>query len=105
MSLYAKANVVWPEKSDSEGESAFGGAQALRARAKALNVTKHEGQEKSRFMWIIDGGCTDHMTPHRDCFETFNEKIRGKVEIADGVFLDIKGGGSVKMKVSDECGG
>ena len=107
MSLYAKATVIKKEVCDNNSESDCEYAQALRAKVRALGVTKKEDEdaEEKRFLWIIDGGCTDHMTPYRDCFETFNDKIRGKVEIADGVFLDIMGGGTVKMQVSDSCGG
>jgi len=55
-------------------------------------------------VWIVDGGASDHMSSNKDLFTSMRESS-GEVQIGDGSPLLITGVGSVRIKVSDDCGG
>ena len=61
----------------------------------ALTVSDSWHQEK----WVIDSGCSYHMTSRRDWFDTFEEVTSGRVALGDDSTVDVQGVGSVKIKV------
>lgn len=48
--------------------------------------------------WILDSGCTRHMTYDRGHFIEF-ENHGGKVTIADGTSLEVQGGGTIEVPI------
>lgn len=66
--------------------------------------TRQSGNKDSPGVWILDGGASDHMTPRRDLFTEFSY-MSGEVIVGDGAPLQIEGKGTVRLRISDECGG
>ena len=48
--------------------------------------------------WVIDSGCSYHMTSRRDWFDTFEEVSSGQVKLGDDFTVDVQGVGSIKIK-------
>nr|GMC71630.1 Retrovirus-related Pol polyprotein from transposon RE1 [Ipomoea batatas] len=48
--------------------------------------------------WLIDSGCTNHMTNDRELFKELDKTTVSKVKIGNGVFLPIKGKGTVAIQ-------
>lgn len=60
-------------------------------------------QEKAQFLtmskpWIIDSGCSTHMTYDRSLFKEFDKFTSGKVIIGNGSHIAIKGRGTIVVK-------
>lgn len=51
--------------------------------------------------WIMDSGCTFHMSPHKHFFTKIKEFDGGKVVMGNNQQCDIKGIGSVKFQMDD----
>lgn len=51
--------------------------------------------------WIMDLGCTFHMTPNKHFFVELEEFNGGKVVMGNNQQCDIKGIGSVRLKIHD----
>ena len=54
-----------------------------------------------REIWIMDTGCSFHMTPRRDWFIDFEERDVGSVRMANESTSSVKGIGTVRIKTSD----
>jgi hypothetical protein len=50
--------------------------------------------------WLIDSGCTNHMTFDSAIFKDLDKSYRTTVKIGNGDFLDVKGKGTAKVKTS-----
>ena len=44
--------------------------------------------------WLIDSGCTNHMTNDQDLFKELDETIIPKVKNGNGEFISVKGKGN-----------
>ena len=55
--------------------------------------------------WVMDSGCTSHMTPHLSDFEpdSFIE-VTKVIEVADGHELECKRSGTVMMRFNNDEG-
>lgn len=62
---------------DDDGETAVAIEQL--ETGNALNVSVDESNNE----WVIDSGCTHHMTSRRDWFVEFSEKNASKVLLGD----------------------
>ncbi|KAA0041875.1 Retrovirus-related Pol polyprotein from transposon TNT 1-94 [Cucumis melo var. makuwa] len=51
--------------------------------------------------WIMDSGCTFHMTPHRDFLTNFQKGDGGKVLLGDNGTCNVKRTGSVQITTHD----
>ncbi|CAA7029216.1 unnamed protein product [Microthlaspi erraticum] len=71
--------------SDDEGEVAV----AL----EELNVTEDDSKEN----WVIDSGCTHHMTSRRDWFVDFTEKGSSKILLGDFHTVETLGMGTIRI--------
>jgi hypothetical protein len=49
--------------------------------------------------WVLDSGCTRHMTQHRNYFIDFTDH-EGKVTIANGKTLSVLGGGTIEVPIA-----
>lgn len=51
--------------------------------------------------WILDTGCSFHMTARDDVFINFKEVSGGRVRMANGTQTEVKGIGSVRFENPD----
>ncbi|KAL0534607.1 hypothetical protein IC582_028898 [Cucumis melo] len=65
--------------------------------AEVLMVSYRDIQDA----WIMDSGCTFHMTPYRDFLTNFQKGDGGKVLLGGNVTCDVKGTGSVQIATHD----
>ena len=49
--------------------------------------------------WILDSGCTMHVTPHKHYFEYLHTCNEGEVRLGDHSSLPIKGVGNIPFKM------
>ena len=68
----------------------------LVASEANLSEDKRDQEE-----WIMDTGCSFHMTPRRDYLVDFVEGKAGKVRMANNSFSEVKGIGKVKFTNED----
>ena len=52
--------------------------------------------------WILDSGCTWHMTPNKDLFEELCDQDGGSVLLGNNKACKVTGVGSVRFKLHDE---
>ena len=45
--------------------------------------------------WLIDSGCTNHMTYNKDLFTQLGEASSSKVRMGDGKHVTVKGKGTI----------
>ena len=55
-----------------------------------------------RVTWIVDSGCTQHMTPERRAFRTY-QAFRGVVKVANGMTTHAIGRGDVCIEDGETC--
>ncbi|RVX02653.1 hypothetical protein CK203_016547 [Vitis vinifera] len=48
--------------------------------------------------WLVDSGCTNHMTYDQDLFRDIDRTAISKVRIGNGEYIPVKGKGTVAMK-------
>lgn len=48
--------------------------------------------------WLIDSGCTNHMTNDQELFKELDKTIISKVKIGNGEFISVKGKGTVAIE-------
>ena len=49
--------------------------------------------------WILDSGCTFHMTPNRDWFSTYEPVHKGAVLMGNDAFYNVAGIRRVRIKM------
>ena len=59
------------------------------------------GSGKSDGEWIMDSGCSFHMTPNKPWFEKFTELQGGSVLLGNNKPCKIQGIGSIRLKLYD----
>lgn len=64
--------------------------------AEALNITDLVEQE-----WIMDTGCSYHMTPKKEWFDELNEEITGIIKMGNDTTSSVKEIGSIKILNED----
>ncbi|CAA7059283.1 unnamed protein product [Microthlaspi erraticum] len=64
--------------------------------SEALSVNDQDSKEQ----WVIDSGCTYHMTSRRDWFSEFNENVSTLILLGDDHIVETKGCGSIKLKTN-----
>ena len=60
-------------------------------------VTSHATKNYAS-TWLIDSGCTSHMTPRLSGFKKLDQPHKSKVKIGNGDLLDVKGKGVVAVE-------
>ena len=48
--------------------------------------------------WMIDNGCTHHMSINLKCFKTLDKAYTSKVKLGDGRLVDVEGKGVVVVQ-------
>ncbi|PNX63106.1 retrovirus-related Pol polyprotein from transposon TNT 1-94 [Trifolium pratense] len=64
--------------------------QLFVASCFATNITTES--------WLIDSGCTNHMTHDRELFKELDETTISKVRIGNGALIEVKGKGTVAIE-------
>nr|GEU53607.1 ribonuclease H-like domain, reverse transcriptase, RNA-dependent DNA polymerase [Tanacetum cinerariifolium] len=53
-------------------------------------------------LWYLDNGASNHKTGVREHFKELDEEVSGKVRFEDGLYIEIKGKGSILIECDDE---
>nr|GEZ51766.1 zinc finger, CCHC-type [Tanacetum cinerariifolium] len=53
-------------------------------------------------LWYLDNEASNHMIGVREHFKELDEKVSGKVRFRDGLYIEIKGKGSILIECDDE---
>ena len=98
---------AWKRKQESLGAKAVNSAEeaedgkvsvALNIVSVALNIM----DSKEGSSWIMDSGCSFHMSPNLDWFENI-KGTTGSVVLGNNQVCSIKGIGTVRLKVDNGC--
>ncbi|KAL1192839.1 Retrovirus-related Pol polyprotein from transposon TNT 1-94 [Cardamine amara subsp. amara] len=90
---------AWKKRNGGDDEDAMAAVVIEQsAGVDALSVSENWHQER----WVIDSGCSYHMTSRRDWFDTFEELNSGQVLLGDDYSVEDKGIGSININA---CGG
>ncbi|KAL6323788.1 hypothetical protein AAG906_002256 [Vitis piasezkii] len=90
---------VCKNKNDQQGEQ---GQQTQMAenqqqQEQLFIVTSHATSSCTE-TWLIDSGCTNHMTLELSCFKELDQSYKSKVKIGNGDLVDVKGKGVVAVE-------
>lgn len=66
-----------------------------------LLVAEANSVAADRDEWVLDTGCSFHMTPRRDVFIDLQESSCGRVRMANNIVSEVKGIGSVRFQNQD----
>ena len=67
-------------------------------RDEQLFVVSCFATSSSLESWLIDSGCTNHMTCDQGLFKELDKTVTSKVRIGNGVYLAVKGKGIVAIE-------
>ncbi|CAA7016274.1 unnamed protein product [Microthlaspi erraticum] len=81
-------------EADSDGEAAVVIGQV--ESVDTLTVTEDDSREN----WVIDSGCTHHMTSHKDWFIDFKEIGASKILLGDYHSVETQGIGSIRLNTN-----
>ncbi|XP_016705539.1 uncharacterized protein [Gossypium hirsutum] len=62
---------------------------------QVFTVTCLAGQNKGSKWWLLDGGCTNHMSSVSTIFKTLDRSYKTKVKVGNGQFIKAEGKGDV----------
>lgn len=48
--------------------------------------------------WLLDSGCTHHMTPNSSIFVELNDAYRSSVKVGNGEHVEVKGVGMIAVQ-------
>ena len=51
-------------------------------------------------MWLLDSGCTNHMSPNLGIFRNLDNEGATKVKVGNGEMLEVLGKGTVVVKTT-----
>ncbi|XP_016578836.1 uncharacterized protein LOC107876422 [Capsicum annuum] len=63
-----------------------------------LFVTTSFASKNTSENWLIDSGCTNHMTSDQELFKELDKFVISKVKIGNGEYLDAKGKGTIAIQ-------
>ncbi|KAG8480706.1 hypothetical protein CXB51_025391 [Gossypium anomalum] len=72
-----------------------------KGRSKSSNRVASVNDSKVSEEWILDSGCTFHMSPNRDWFTTYETISEGVVLMGNNASCKIAGVGTIKVKMFD----
>lgn len=103
---YKKQCFMWKERNKGNSSSEKGEASTVNAdeyQEAALMVSEANflSNEESHEKWIMDTGCTSHMTPRKEWFETLSTSDRGSVKMANDTISSVKGIGTIRIQNYD----
>ncbi|RVX16400.1 Copia protein [Vitis vinifera] len=72
-------------------------AENQQQQEQLFIVTSHATSSCAK-TWLIDSGCTNHMTPELSYFKELDKSYKSKVKIGNGDLVDVKGKGVVAVE-------
>ena len=88
------ANVCKKKK----GQKTQAAQSAVEEEGEEHLFTVHLASEKQMtHTWLIDSGCSNHMTPNQDLFTVLNQECRSKVRVGNGEVLEAHGKGTISV--------
>ncbi|XP_039683634.1 uncharacterized protein [Medicago truncatula] len=82
-------------KAQHQGEAKAAEDQTLEDQ---LFVASCFATNTTRESWLIDSGCTNHMTYDRELYKDLDETTISRVRIGNGVLIEVKGKGTVAIE-------
>ncbi|CAL9235463.1 unnamed protein product [Arabidopsis halleri] len=104
---YKKQCYLWKDRnkqqngSKERGESSNATGQITDAAALMVSEALISLGDDFKEKWIMDTGCSFHMTPRKDWFIELNESGAGRVRMANDTYSEVKGVGSIRIKNED----
>src|SRR3954471_23054695 len=92
---------VCPERLKYHGGKDNGNASIVQDDFESSDVLVVSSSDFKK-EWIMDSGCTWHMTPNKDLFEELCDQDGGSVLLGNNKACKIAGVGSVRLKLHDE---
>ncbi|CAN0920234.1 Retrovirus-related Pol polyprotein from transposon TNT 1-94 [Linum grandiflorum] len=84
----------WFQNKKEEGESNF----AQKEEEKFVAFSCFKNKQKTHFPWVVDSGCSNHMTGNLESFTEIDDTYRSHVKIGDGKRLEVEGKGIILVK-------
>ncbi|AAF19226.1 Highly similar to Ta1-3 polyprotein [Arabidopsis thaliana] len=81
------------KKMESEGQGEAGVITEKLVFSEALSVN----EQMVKDLWILDSGCTSHMTSRRDWFISFQEKGNTTILLGDDHSVESQGQGTIRI--------
>ena len=63
-------------------------------------MVRGELEEDSGKVWLIDSGCSNHMSGARKLFQDLDDSVQQTVRLGDGKILKVAGKGTIVIKSS-----
>ena len=63
-------------------------------------MAKHEVEDEGCSVWVVDSGCSNHMTGQRNLFRELDETQKQIVKLGDNKEINIEGKGTVSLRTS-----
>ncbi|KAJ8639362.1 hypothetical protein MRB53_016056 [Persea americana] len=90
-----KKSIVW-SSIEKQGEAKTAVEQP---QEEQLFVASCFATSSSKESWLIDSGCTSHMTYNQELSKELDKTAISKVKIGNGAYLAVKGKGTVAIEV------
>ncbi|KAL8160958.1 hypothetical protein V2J09_012447 [Rumex salicifolius] len=92
------------KESQKQGQSSDQGGQSSHSVNSCtdgdLLLVDHDSQD-TKTEWIIDSGCTFHMCPHKNWFQTYEPVHGSHVLLGDNTPCPVLGKGTIKTRTQD----
>ncbi|KAG8475009.1 hypothetical protein CXB51_031823 [Gossypium anomalum] len=100
---YKLQNKIKREAANQKGKQPenFGEADVVEDYSDSKLLVASVNDSKVSKEWIIDSGCTFHMSPNRDWFTTYETVFEGVVLMGNNASCKIAGVGTIKVKMFD----
>ncbi|KAG8490688.1 hypothetical protein CXB51_013811 [Gossypium anomalum] len=100
---YKLKNKIKREAANQKGKQPenFGEADVVEDYSDGELLVASVNDSKVSEEWILDSGCTFHMSPNRDWFTTYETVSEGVVLMGNNASCKIAGVGTIKVKMFD----
>ncbi|KAG8500752.1 hypothetical protein CXB51_002776 [Gossypium anomalum] len=100
---YKLQNKIKGEAANQKGKQPenFGEADVVEDYSDGELLVASVNDSKVSEEWILDSGCTFHMSPNRDWFTTYETVSEGVVLMGNNASCKIAGVGTIKVKMFD----
>lgn len=75
-------------------------AEDLEKPIENLFVVTHHAAEREVNTWLVDSGCSNHMTYEEKIFRDLDKSYASKVRVGNGAWVDVKGKGTININTS-----
>ena len=65
------------------------------------NVLMASADDETGISWLMDSGCSFHMTPHKSWFHTYAPRAGGRILMGNNMACKSVGMGTVRIKMFD----